>query len=167
MVLTGKMYAMERMQRKASNEVHEALESGFPLGVAVCVCVCERERERGGQEAEKEVPKLRLNPCFQGCFAAHLPKVHVTCDITLTSEPKPLVLSQRPTVPGQCLNTGATLGCVGQSCVDIARQCRDQVSVRTPHWQRFPSSAVAQEYKCRKSQLTRCSAACLLSSPGL
>ena len=135
--------------------------------VCVCVCVCVKERERRGQGAEKEVPKLRLNPCFQGCFEAHRPKAHVTCDITLTSEPKPLALSQRLTVPGQCLNTRATLSCVGQSCADIPHQCRDQVSVRTSHWQRFLSSAVAQEYKCVKSQMTCCSAACLLSCPGL
>ena len=118
MVLTGKMYALGRMQRKPSNGIHEALESGFPLGVAVCVCVCVcvKERERRGQGAEKEVPKLRLNPCFQGCFEAHRPKAHVTCDITLTSEPKPLALSQRLTVPGQCLNTRATLAKVPLKC---------------------------------------------------
>ena len=39
MALTAKMYALGRMQRKTSNGVHEALESGFPLGVAVCVPV--------------------------------------------------------------------------------------------------------------------------------
>ena len=72
MALTAKMYALGRMQRKTSNGVHEALESGFPLGVAVCVCVCVCERERWGQGAEKELQKLRLNPCFQGCFEAHL-----------------------------------------------------------------------------------------------
>ena len=53
MVLTGKMYAMGRMQRKTSDGVHEALESGFPLGVAVCVCVCVCERERDGDRGQR------------------------------------------------------------------------------------------------------------------
>ena len=128
-----------------------------------------RERERGQRRKSQS---CGLNLCFQGCFEANLPKVHVTCDTTLTPDPEPSALSRRPAVPeARC--AGGPLCRNGALMVEphpvvqgrmslIAHQCGGQVSVRTPWWQRLTSSAVAHEYKCGKSQITGCSAACLL-----